>query len=992
MGASAFIVLASTSILLSQSGTAFDPALNIAMGRPYTLSPRPSYALTNDAGDDRQLTDGVVSNWNPIWTQTSTVGWTNASPITIVIDLQSVQPIAGASFRTAAGKAGVSWPRSIFVLTSDDGVTYYPAGDLVQLTPGTGPPATGYAIFRYSTNALHTHGRYVAIVVDGVRPYTFCDEIEVLAGDRSWLTTPLSGNSTTDLQAYFVAAHTITSIRQRLTNDIASARSALASSFADPGVRSDLAYRLNMLEAEIGAVTDVPASFTAVLPISDLEARIFQVQGAIAAANGLPGLTAWPADTWAFVQPTDKPQALGPDSVNIAAMNGETRSGAFSVSNSTEQAMTISLHIVEQGGTTPPDVIPFQIAWTDTRELVPVADALLPLDNSGQSFQLPAGMTRQVWMRFSPSSRAEGTYTGIVDMESGDGQSTQVPFALTVLPGQFPAIPSLHLGGFDYTDADRVPGLGLTPNNRDAVVRELRSIRVDSPWARARVLPFGQFDAAGKMIGTVDTSAFDQWVARWPNASRYSVFLNVADAIGNVPSTDARFGTAVAQWISFWAARAASQGVDPQRLMLLLVDEPNSVTQDKRVTTWARAIKAAAPAVGIWEDPLYPDPATAQPTLLDVVDVLSLERGLIVQQGAPFVDFYRGRVARGQALDVYGTSGPVRLMDPYTYHRLQAWVATDLGATSNFYWSFSDDAGGYSWNEYSTTTPLYSPFFLSDSAVAPSKHSEAIREGMEDIEYLAMLRRRIADVSQIDPTRSGLADAAGLGDRARATVLQSAGATDFQWTSAKDRSAADRMRLQIAGALSGATLSLDNSVPPPAPPAPIAPVVPPPAVVCPCSVWSSTAAPSHIETGDTNAVEVGMRFQPAANGTVNAIRFYKGTANTGPHYGHVWTDGGRLLGTVVFANETASGWQEARFTTPVPVTANTTYVVSYYTTTGSYAADEGYFTGMASQDMLRPLAAESSGGNGVYVYGSSGFPSQTYHATNYWVDVSFTIR
>jgi hypothetical protein len=993
IGASAVIVLASTSILLSQSGPTFDPALNIARGRPYTLSPRPSYSLTNDAGDDRQLTDGVVSNWNPIWTQTSTVGWTNASPITIVIDLQSVQPIAGASFRTAAGKAGVSWPRSIFVLTSDDGLTYYPAGDLVALTPGSGPPAAGYAIFRYATNVFRTHGRYVAIIVDGIRPYTFCDEIEVLAGDRSWLTTPLSGESTTDLQAYFVAAHTVTAIRQRLANDLDAARSALASSSADAAARSDLTYRLNAIEAEIGAVHDVPASFKAVLPINDLESRIFQVQGAIASANGLPALTAWPADPWAFVRPTDKPQALGPDSVNIVAMNGETRSGVFSVSNSTEQAMTVSVRIMEQDGTTPPDVTPFQVAWTDTRELVPVADALLPLDDSGRSFGLPAGMTGQVWLRFSPSNRAASSYAGTIDIQADDRPPTHVPFLLTVLPGQFPARPSLHLGGFDYTDADRMQGLGVTPNNRDALIRELRGMLVDSPWARAQVMPFGQYDAAGKLIGNLDTSAFDQWVARWPSASRYSVFLNVSDAIGNVPSTDARFGTAVAQWISFWTARAASRGIDPRQLMLLLVDEPNSAAQDKRVTTWARAIKAAAPAVGIWEDPLYPDPAAAQPTLLDVTDTLALERGLIVQQGAPFVDFYRSRSARGQSLDVYGTSGPVRLMDPYTYHRLQAWVATDLGAASSFFWSFSDDAGGHSWNEYSTTTPLYSPFFLSDSAVAPSKHSEAIREGVEDVEYLAMLRKRLADVLSVDPGRAGLADAAGLGDRARAAVLQSAGATDFQWASAKDRSVADRMRLQIADALNGATLCFGNSLStPPAPPAPIVPVVSPPAVACPCSVWGPTAAPSRIETGDTNAVEVGMRFQPAANGAITGIRFYKDAANTGPHFGHLWTVDGRLLGTVVFANESASGWQEARFATPVPVAANATYVVSYYTPTGSYAADEDYFTGLVSQDMLRPLAAETDGGNGVYLYGAAGFPAETYHATNYWVDVIFTNR
>jgi hypothetical protein len=35
------------------------------------------------------------------------------------------------------------------------------------------------------------------------------------------------------------------------------------------------------------------------------------------------------------------------------------------------------------------------------------------------------------------------------------------------------------------------------------------------------------------------------------------------------------------------------------------------------------------------------------------------------------------------------------------------------------------------------------------------------------------------------------------------------------------------------------------------------------------------------------------------------------------------------------------------------------------------------------------LTAPASGGNGVYVYGSGGFPTISYNANNYWVDVVF---
>ncbi len=51
------------------------------------------------------------------------------------------------------------------------------------------------------------------------------------------------------------------------------------------------------------------------------------------------------------------------------------------------------------------------------------------------------------------------------------------------------------------------------------------------------------------------------------------------------------------------------------------------------------------------------------------------------------------------------------------------------------------------------------------------------------------------------------------------------------------------------------------------------------------------------------------------------------------------------LGTVTFSSETASGWQMAMLATARlrSKTANTTYVVSYHTTTGFYAGDYDYF-------------------------------------------------
>ena len=162
---------------------------------------------------------------------------------------------------------------------------------------------------------------------------------------------------------------------------------------------------------------------------------------------------------------------------------------------------------------------------------------------------------------------------------------------------------------------------------------------------------------------------------------------------------------------------------------------------------------------------------------------------------------------------------------------------------------------------------------------------------------------------------------------------------------------------------------------------------------CPCSVWASTAAPAGGPDGDTAAVELGMKLRSDVAGQVTAIRFYKQTGNTGTHTGHLWSRTGTLLATVTFSGESATGWQQANLSTPVAISANTTYIVSYHAPNGRYAADGGFFaSGGVDRAPLHALAEGVDGSNGVYRYGASGagVPADTWQSTNYWVDVVVT--
>jgi Domain of unknown function (DUF4082)/IPT/TIG domain len=156
------------------------------------------------------------------------------------------------------------------------------------------------------------------------------------------------------------------------------------------------------------------------------------------------------------------------------------------------------------------------------------------------------------------------------------------------------------------------------------------------------------------------------------------------------------------------------------------------------------------------------------------------------------------------------------------------------------------------------------------------------------------------------------------------------------------------------------------------------------------SLWSTSTTPAIPAFGDPSAYELGVKFYSDSSGFISAIRFYKGPGNTGTHIAHLWDSQGNLLSTATFTNETASGWQQVTLPNPVPITAGKVYVASYWDPSGQYALNRPYFGSQYNNPPLHALANGADGANGIYVYGSSSFPTATYDSSNYWVDVVFT--
>ncbi|WP_104088200.1 DUF4082 domain-containing protein [Arthrobacter sp. GMC3] len=153
------------------------------------------------------------------------------------------------------------------------------------------------------------------------------------------------------------------------------------------------------------------------------------------------------------------------------------------------------------------------------------------------------------------------------------------------------------------------------------------------------------------------------------------------------------------------------------------------------------------------------------------------------------------------------------------------------------------------------------------------------------------------------------------------------------------------------------------------------------------TLFGALAPQVQANADDTSPIELGVSFTPSTAGTATAIRFFKGAGNSGTHTGSIWDSAGNRLATVTFSNETATGWQTALLSTPLPLAAGTTYTVSYYAPNGCYSSTGAFF---GSNYVAGPLTV-AGGSNGLYLYGTGGgMPIHAWNSTNYFVDVVFT--
>ena len=259
---------------------------------------------------------------------------------------------------------------------------------------------------------------------------------------------------------------------------------------------------------------------------------------------------------------------------------------------------------------------------------------------------------------------------------------------------------------------------------------------------------------------------------------------------------------------------------------------------------------------------------------------------------------------------------------------------------------------GYPTGTYGSTNYWVDPVFVPPTGAEPDVTNQSPIAGASSV--AATVKPTATFAAAVDPATVvfGLKDSTGTSVSGAATYDTTTKTTTFSPSAPLTRgvkyTASIRASNSTGVAMSSpVTWSFVTATPTPAP------------GVCPCTIWDDATTPGLIAADDPGNVELGVRFTPDVNGQVTGIRFYKAAENTGTHTGTLWSSAGAVLATATFTVESSTGWQTVTFSSPVNVTAGTTYVASYRAPDGHYSADSGGLSAAVDAPPLHTLAGEA---------------------------------
>ena len=375
-----------------------------------------------------------------------------------------------------------------------------------------------------------------------------------------------------------------------------------------------------------------------------------------------------------------------------------------------------------------------------------------------RSLSIPAGETRQVWLTINTAGLTAGTYSGGVQITATGLEPRVLPFTIEVLPIELPTENPLRLCTWDY-----VPSIG-----RDELVggvQNWKHYHRDLVEHGTNVFPIMSFnhprpvvDDEGNLKQPLDFTRFDaEFFTRDPGQI-YLIYTPrvFGDLVSQLGAGSPAYERMLRAWLravvrhlrkdlglssdqfAFYpfdelhrdediplAKREYEiiEEVDPEAKIFLTLGYPSIIKFDR--------VKVVAPHIDIWSV---------------VIDFHRHWKGFRRQQREAIFECCR---AHGGEVWSYEDIDRKDEWSAYRFGRLKPWGAMRLGLGGYGFWAYNIWKGD-PWEVFDATgepksqagTERLSAIYSGPTPVS-SVRWEALREGMNDIKYLAVLRREI---------------------------------------------------------------------------------------------------------------------------------------------------------------------------------------------------------------------------------------------------------
>jgi hypothetical protein len=707
-------------------------ANNMALHKPYTISPAPNYPLTAPPTDTKTLTDGKYTIGH-FWTRISTVGWRDSNPVEILIDLGKATTIERISFNTARGSsAGVNYPAQItaFVGVEMDQLLY--VGNLADHTdnaPG------GYRTRKFVASDIGARGRYVLLEVVPSGHYLFCDEIEVLEGTRD---KGMIGNLTSD------EAHAFSTKIRQLSVDKALLKGLAREVWSVAGQGTPHKVHLSGTEHKIARLTSIEDSEAVEADVLGIRAQLLR--------NQFPGkdLLVENINPWTPLKPTVSPSNCPPKIISLVLPQVGYDFAALLVTNLSNyaQKLTVDLEAL-------PHVAPvscYHIPFVKSAAMEYVADPLVPAQGG---FTLKSGESRMILL--STHGKKPGRSKGNLKIVSGTSVTT-VPLDIQVTDFALPKEFVLNSVNWGYLDFKPVR------NSKTDTVKDLFAHHTKVVVVPPRFIPLSN------RFSPHDVVRLENYLVIHKGASKILFFLNFSNdkevtAHAGHPFLSDEWKEWFKKLYSRLVMIAETAGFKENQLFLYPYDEVGGKDIDRLValTSWAQK---ELPAIKFYATLNKKESLKALP-YLDIAQMINSK------------DVLNQALKSKKELWLYGANDTSKSLSPYTYYRLMSWKAYYMGFTGVGFWNYADtgwgDDPGSAWDDFDGNRPDFAVIYEGDNgSIFSSRRWEAWRMGVEDYELLTMYAKSKGEISAKTLAKSVLDNPQDMGraDQVRQTILR----------------------------------------------------------------------------------------------------------------------------------------------------------------------------------------------------------------------------